>query len=77
VEFVANYTEHCTYHQINDFVRNVVCRWRWHVPANDIASLTLNDRRLVPKTADFMDAIRQHQSIVPAVPFDTNIKPFI
>jgi len=77
MDFVTNYTAHCTYHQINDYVRNVVCRWRWHVPASDIASLTLNDRRLVPKTSDFMDAIRQHQSIVPHVPFLINIKPFI
>lgn len=77
MEFVSTYTVHCTYRQINDYVRNVVCRWRWHVPASDIPTLTLDDKRLVPKTADFMDAIRERQSIAAHPPFDTNIKPFI
>jgi len=77
LEFVISYATHCTFRQIDEFVRNVVCGWRQHVPRSEMSQLERTDQRLVPKTVAFIEAIRQSQTISTYPPFDGNVRPYV
>jgi len=75
--FSNQFTQHCTYRQIEEFVRSIVNRWKYQIPPGEILLVGHNDTRLIPTTSDFVNAVKGKQSISPYPVFDWNIAPFV
>lgn len=75
--FVTNFTSYCTYTQIEEFVRHIVSGCKYNIPAGELQLLPPTDSRLVPRTADFMTAVREKQTISMFTPYDWNVAPFV
>lgn len=75
--FANEFTQYCTFKQIDEFVRSIVNRWKFQVPPEELLSVGHDDARLVPTTQDFVNAVRGRDSISQYPAHEGNIAPFL
>jgi hypothetical protein len=77
LNFANEYTQYCTYKQIDEFVRSVVNRWKFQIPSEELLLVDQHDTRLIPTTKDFTGAVRGRETISQYPPLEGNVARFI
>jgi hypothetical protein len=77
MDFAGQFTQYCTYRQIEEFVRTIVNQWKYQIPQGELLLVNSGDTRLIPMTKDFINAVRGRQNISAYPAYEKNCAPFL